>query len=524
MTPIIAPRLPIGYQDFKSLRNDNCLYIDKTDLLYQLVHENGKCFFLSRPRRFGKSLLLSTLKYYWQGDKDLFKGLVIDSIEKEWTPHAVIHIDMNKVMATDPHTFDSSLRKVLKQEGANLGVTIDKDDPTIGGMLQDLIVGAAQKMGRGVVLLFDEYDKGLLETIHDAPTLEANSAILRNLFVQLKACDEYIRFALITGVARFSHLTLFSGVNNLVDISMVPAYATLCGITMEELKANFQCGIQKVMDNNQWDYEEALSQLKQKYDGYRFTKVDKLVFNPFSVLNVMNRGEMDNFWVRSGTSKVLVEYLRNSSFTVEKLSGSRATEEKLASIFKDDNPLALFYQTGYLTVTDYNPRTRQYTLDIPNGEVRNALVDTLLPLYMGVTEDTIDTYLTQLKCAIYDNDLDTMMRVIQSLIAKIPYEIMHRNPLEETFHMLVYEIFLMIGIDTESERSVSGGRIDMVATTPWDVYLFEFKLGGTPEEALAQIDSRDYALSWSADNRPVHRIGAVFSPETRSLSSWKIVD
>ncbi|MCC8176060.1 MAG: ATP-binding protein [Bacteroidales bacterium] len=521
MTPNNKPRLPIGYQDFKSLRDDNCLYIDKTDLLYQLVHENGKCFFLSRPRRFGKSLLLSTLKYYWQGDKDLFKGLKIDSIEKQWNQHAVIHIDMNKVMATDPHTFDSSLRKVLKQEGANLGVNIDKDDPTIGGMLQDLIIGAAQKMGRGVVLLFDEYDKGLLETIRDSDRLEANTNILRNLFVQLKACDKYIRFAFITGVARFSHLTLFSGVNNLVDISMVSEYATLCGITMDELKANFQYGIHKVMDNNQWDYEEALSQLKQKYDGYRFTKVDKLVFNPFSVLNVMNRGEMDDFWVRSGTSKVLVDYLRNNSFAIEELSGTRADETQLASIYKDGNPIALLYQTGYLTVS--GEEYGYYTLDIPNGEVRNALVNELIPLYMDVPERGVNDTVRSLRIAFRKNDIEVVMRSVQALIAKIPYEIMHRNPLEETFHMLVYEIFLMIGIDTESERSVSGGRIDMVASTPWNVYLFEFKLGGTPEEALAQIDSRDYALSWSADSRPVHRIGAVFSLETRALSSWRII-
>ncbi|MCC8037061.1 MAG: ATP-binding protein [Bacteroidales bacterium] len=521
MTTNNAPRLPIGYQDFKKLRNEGCLYVDKTDLLYNLVHENGKCFCLSRPRRFGKSLLLSTLKYYWQGQKDLFTGLAIDELEKEWTQHAVIYIDMNRTMATEPEVFEKSLRVVLLDEGARLDVDLNKANPTLGGLLKELIVQAAEKTGRGVVLLFDEYDKGLLETIHDADKLEANTAILRNLFVQLKSCDEYIRFALITGVARFRHLTLFSGVNNLRDISMNPGFAALCGITPKELEDRFESYFPRLEKQNGFGREELLEVLRQKYNGYRFTSSPQRVFNPFSLLNVMADGELKDYWVMSGTTKVLVDYLRKSSFTIEQLSGSRASENKLASIFEDDNPMALFYQTGYLTVVDY--KRGVYTLDIPNGEVRNSLSNDLLPLYTGVHSNTVTTILEDLNLAFADNDIEAVMRAIQGLIAKIPYEIMHRNPLEETFHMLVYEIFLMIGIDTESERSVSSGRIDMVATTPWDVYLFEFKLGGTPEEALAQIDSKDYALSWSADGRRVHKIGAVFSRETRTLADWKIV-
>ncbi|MCC8036795.1 MAG: ATP-binding protein [Bacteroidales bacterium] len=515
------PRLPIGYQDFRSLRNDRCLYIDKTDLLYNLVHENGKCFFLSRPRRFGKSLLLSTLKYYWEGDKELFKGLFIDGLEIDWEKRPVICIDMNQIKATDPISLENDLKRIIINEANRLGVEVNPEE-NLGVLFSQLIRLASEKTDRGVVILFDEYDKGLLETIRDAKRREANSDILRNLLVQLKSCDQYIRFALITGVARFSHLSLFSGVNNLIDISMWEEYSTICGITMEELKEHFQCGIQKVMERNNYQYDEALERLKQKYDGYRFTRAEDLVFNPFSILNVMNRGEMSDYWVRSGASKVLAEYLQHNTFTIEELSGSQADENQLSRIYDDDNPLALLYQTGYLTIV--GEEFGYYTLDIPNGEVRNALVNELMPIYMNVPERGINDTVRTLKLAFRKNDIETVMCAIQSLIAKIPNEIMHRNPLEETFHMLVYEIFLMVGIDTESERSVSSGRIDMLATTPWDVYLFEFKLGGTTEEALAQIDSKDYALSWSADGRRVHKIGAVFSREHRTLDSWLIAE
>ncbi|MCC8036761.1 MAG: ATP-binding protein [Bacteroidales bacterium] len=513
------PRLPLGYQDFKSLRNDGCLYVDKTDILYNLVNDNGKSFFLSRPRRFGKSLLLSTLKYYWEGRKDLFEGLAIAALEQDWNPHAVIHIDMNRVRATNANDLEEDLKAVIGEEAKRLEIEVDLSRG-LGVVFGDLIRRASEKTGRGVVLLFDEYDKGLLETIHEGAKLERNTDILRNLFVQLKACDEFIKFALITGVARFSHLTLFSGVNNLVDISMNPSYATLCGITEDEMRAYFPNGIKLVAQRLGCDTEDAVLALRQRYNGYRFTAEPITVYNPFNLLQVMSQGIMNDYWARSGSSKTLVEYLKRSSFTIEELSGSQADEIQLASIFDEDNPLALLYQTGYLTIVGV--RGPFYTLDIPNAEVRNTLVKELFPLYLGVDNAVISTTLRNFMMAVWDSDVEAMMTTIQSLIAKIPNEIMHRNPLEETFHMLVYEIFLLVGIDTESERSVSSGRIDMVATTLRDVYVFEFKLGGTPEEVLAQIDSKEYALSWNADHRRVYKIGAVFSPETRTLSSWLI--
>lgn len=531
-------KYPLGEQSFRELRRRGCLYIDKTEYVARLITQ-GKFIFLSRPRRFGKSLLLSTIECYFQGEKELFEGTWIGAREKEWKKYPVLHFDMTVTSGESGEEMKAFLHERISKYEEKYQLSSNDKIADVGRRFNNLIWGIFKKMGSQVVILIDEYDKGILETLdEDKVSRESMSNVLRAFYSQPKEATEAVRFCMVTGVARFGSYTLFSGPNNYNDVSMVPHYAAACGITQQELIVNFQTGIQALSHDNGWDDEKTISVLRHKYDSYRFSKSATLVYNPFSLLSVFTNNELGNYWIKSGTSKVFVKYLNRSEFDIMELQKLWVTQSRMEAKYTNDDAIPLLFQTGYLTIKDIKKDeggNNLYLLDIPNGEVRSALVEQLMPMYMGISESAFVQRYWELKKYLYSGEVCKWIELLKSMIAKIPYHLFNPGQhsgeqdqqasierLEKTYHIIVQIIFQMLNIDSNSEISVSGGRIDMVAQTDRYVYVMEFKLNGTPEEALAQIDSKGYALSWSGDGRQVYKIGIVFSSTTRTISSYSV--
>lgn len=514
---------PLGMQDFSEIIKGNYVYVDKTDYVFKLVNSK-KFYFLSRPRRFGKSLFLSTLDYFFQGRKELFKGLKIYSLEKEWISYPVLHFDLSTVEGSTPQLLKNDLEDIISNYEHQFGIIYAAEQnlmPSLGRRLGNLIRHIYNKMGRGVVILIDEYDKGILDVIQEEKKLEKNRAILRNFFTQLKANDKYIRFVMLTGVSRFRHLTIFSGLNNLVDISMDRDFASICGISLLEMKENFTEGLSTLCETLNLERDVLIDNLIQKYDGYRFSAADVQVFNPYSLLSAFVRGELNNYWIISGTSKVFVNYLSQSDFKLNDLLSEWYDEETLASSFDISRPVPLLYQTGYLSICE--AAEGLYRLCIPNGEVRQSLISQLLPIFMGV-DNNIPLRLNQIKKMVLSGDIDGWLGELKAMIATAPYQLLVKdevNSVERFYHLMIYQMFIMIGIETQSEISISGGRIDMVAKTPALIYVIEFKLDSTPQSALKQIDSKGYLLPYTSDGRTLYKIGISFSSTDHNISRWK---
>lgn len=528
-------RYPIGEHSFRNLRKGGFLYVDKTYLIARLLR-TGKFIYLSRPRRFGKSLLLSTIECYFRGEKELFQDTWIGEHEKDWEEFPVLHFDMTISSGTSARHILDYLHEAIDgyEKQYEVSHSTNRD---IGTRFNTLINSVSRTTGKKVVVLIDEYDKGIIETL-DAPEPQKKEMmdLLRAFYSQPKAATESVQFCMITGVARFSSYTLFSGPNNFLDISMNEKFATICGITQEELNANFDKGIGILAETHNWTKEKAISVLKQKYDSYRFTPGEDKVYNPFSLLWVFTENRLDNYWIKSGTSRVFVDYLSRSEFDLLELQNLWVDRARMESKFDKTDSIPLLFQTGYLTIVeverDENGSTI-YRLGIPNGEVREALVNSLIPKYMGISESDFLVKSRELKRMFISGDVKGWIEELKALIAKVPYRLFNPGKhtteeektqsiirLEKTYHIIVQMIFQMLSLDSQSEISVSGGSIDMVATTDRYVYVMEFKLDGSSEEALQQIDSKGYALSWVTDNRTVYKIGIAFSPETRTISSY----
>lgn len=501
------------------------MYVDKTAFVYKMAHDK-KYYFLSRPRRFGKSLLLSTLDYFFRGEKDLFHGLAIESLEKEWNSFPVLHFDLSTIEADTDRALKADLLESIIEYEEQFGILPtpeeEKTQSSVGRRFKRLIRRVYEKTGKQVVVLIDEYDKGILDVIRDEKKLEKNRKVLRNFFTQLKASDKYLRFVMLTGVSRFQHLTIFSGLNNLTDISMEAAFSTICGITMEELHTWLEEGVLALAESQGTSVDDILEELKQKYDGYRFSSAENLVFNPYSLLKALDLKELGDYWMLTGTSRVFIDFLAESDFVLDDLVEEWYNEETLASIFDRKAPVPLLYQTGYLTISDSNKGL--YQLTVPNGEVRCALMEQLMPLYMGISKN-IPMRLQKIKDKILNGDIDGWLTELKSMIATAPYQLLIKdegNPVERFYHLMIYQVFILLGIDTCSEINIAGGRIDMVAKTPKLIYVMEFKLDGTPSQALKQIDKKGYAIPFEPDGRQMFKIGVVFSSDTHTISKWKI--
>ena len=511
-------KFPIGIQQFEKLREEDWAYVDKTVHIFNLV-QGGTCYFLSRPRRFGKSMLLSTLEAYFQGKKHLFKGLAIEQLETEWAEHAVLHIDLNaKPFQKVEDLYDLLNDQLTIYEKMYDSVAVDKSPE---GRLRQLIRAAKQKTGRNVVVLVDEYDKPILQAIGNEELQTDFRNALKAFYGVLKSADGDLRFAMLTGVTKFSKVSVFSDLNNLNDISMDDRYNEICGISQQELHDVFDEEIGKLAVANEQSKEEAYETLRQRYDGYHFCPNASGMYNPFSVLLALQKREYGSFWFSTGTPTYLVQLMKEADLNPYALSGYEASASELDSIqISVDNPIAVLYQSGYLTIKGYDSRFKVYTLDYPNDEVKEGFVNFLVPYYTYSKSVNHATIIGQFVKSLERGDAEHFMELLQSFMAGIPYELV-RN-LEVHFQNMIYIIIKLMGLYVQAEYRTSCGRIDLLIATEKYIYVIELKLDGSAEEALAQINEKDYALPFTADGRKVIKIGANITSATRNIERWVV--
>ena len=506
---------PVGIQNFESLRKDGFFYVDKTALMYQLV-TTGRYYFLSRPRRFGKSLLISTLEAYFQGKRELFDGLAVASLEKEWKQHTVLHLDLN----TQNYSSVSALEDILNEALSGWEDMYGANDVEIGfaRRFAGIIRRAATTTGERVVILVDEYDKPLLQTIGNPELQEEYKKILKSFYGALKSEDGYIRFALLTGVTKFGKVSVFSDLNNLEDISMKKEYSGICGVSEEELLRDFDEDIRALAMNNGQTYGQACAQLKEDYDGYHFCPDSPGIYNPFSLLNTFKSREYGSYWFETGTPTYLVELLKKSDYDLEQMSREETDSETLDSIFTGDNPIPVIYQSGYLTIKKYDSRFGLYTLGFPNREVEEGFLRFLMPYYAKSDRTKSGFEIKRFVDDVEKGDIDGFMERLQSFLSDCPYEL--ARDIELHYQNVLFIVFRLAGLYTRVEYRTSRGRIDMVVQTADYVYVMEFKLDGSAEQAMQQIEEKQYALPFAKDSRKVYRIGVNFSSETRNIDRW----
>ena len=511
-------KYPIGIQDFESLRVNDYTYVDKTEMIYWLANE-GKYYFLSRPRRFGKSLLMSTMAAYFSGQRELFKGLAIEKLEKEWKQYPVLHIDLN----TGKYETDDSLNHVLddflsKQEAVYGTFYSEK---TLELRFKGLIERMAEQSSLPVVILVDEYDKPMLQAIGNDALQSAYRATLKAFYSVLKTQDRYIRFAFLTGVTKFGKVSVFSDLNNLNDISMDARYQAICGITEEEMHRYFDKGIRFVAETNGLSVEETCARLRRRYDGYHFHQHSVGVYNPFSLLNTFSKGEFGSYWFETGTPTFLVRLLQHDKFYLPDLTRQQVTADMLNTIDTiGDNPIPVIYQSGYLTIKDYDPEFRVYTLGFPNEEVEEGFTSYLMPYYMNTGNEPGQMYIRNFVMALRQGRPEDFMRRMQVLFADTDYRIVGNAELY--FQNAFYVVTKLLGFYADVERTISDGRIDMIARTKDYIYIFEFKYDKDADTALRQIDDKGYARPYAADSRKLFKVGVNFSRQRRCIDDWKI--
>ena len=512
-------KYPIGIQTFAKIREENFLYIDKTKKVYQLAKDGGY-YFLSRPRRFGKSLLVTTLEAYFQGRKELFDGLAIGELEKNWKQYPVLHIDLNAERYSDTQALISIMDRHLYLFESVYGH--NPMEKTLADRFIGIIRRAYEQTGNQVVILVDEYDKPLLEAIGNPELQDDYRKILKSVYGVCKTMDAYIRFALFTGVTKFSKVSVFSDLNNLKDISLDDRFAEICGITEKEIRDKLDAQVGEMAEYNGMSKEECYEKLKKQYDGYHFSKRSVGIYNPFSLLNALDSQDFGDYWFASGTPTFLVETMKRNNYDLERLTREEATADLLGSLDSiDTNPIPLIYQSGYLTIKGYDPRFMTYHLDFPNEEVERGFSRFLFRYYTPVSQGK-DSFIKDFVMAIEAGRVERFMSLLETLFAGQDYQI--AGDAELYFHNAVSLIFKMVGFYTETERHTSDGRMDMVVQTADYIYLFEFKLDKSADEALAQIEEKQYALPFATDPRKLYKIGVNFSSKTRRIESWKMVE
>ena len=510
-------KYPIGIQNFEKLRKEGYAYVDKTSLIYNLV-DSGNYYFLSRPRRFGKSLLISTFEAYFEGKKELFDGLAIAELEKNWKKYPVIHLDLNAKKFDEASDLVRLIdRQLLVYE--NVYGTVEQDQ-TIDDRFVSLIRNMYRKDGERVVILVDEYDKPLLQSIGKEALQEEYRSILKAFYGVLKSMDGYIRFAMLTGVTKFGKVSVFSDLNNLMDISMDERYADICGISESELLRDFDEDIRRLGEANGQSYEEACGQLKENYDGYHFNPWTPYgIYNPFSVLNAFAKGRYGSYWFETGTPTYLVELLKRHKYDLYKMAHEKTTSKILDSIDPaSTNPIPVIYQSGYLTIKNYIPEPKIFELGFPNREVEEGFMDFLLPYYTPVQETESGFAIWEFISDVKNGNIDGFMERLRSFLSDCPYEM--ARDIELHYQNVLFIVFRLVGLYTQVEYRTSQGRIDLVLQTSDYVYVMEFKLDGTAEEAMKQIEEKQYALPFAADSRTVLCIGVNFSSATRNIERW----
>ena len=512
-------KLPIGIQTFSDIRTQGYLYVDKTAYVWQIAN-TGKPYFFSRPRRFGKSLLISTFESYFEGRKDLFEGLAIEKLEEKWDKHPVLHLDLNARKYERPEDLIAMLNQYLEKWEAKFGN--EKKDRAPEERFEYIIQRACEQTGKGVVVLVDEYDKPLLQSLHDEELLEAYRRTLKAFYGVLKSADKYLRFVFLTGVTKFSQVSVFSDLNQLNDISMDYDSGTLCGITHEELVNNFSPEIEMLAKANGLSKDEAVEQMTRQYDGYHFHPNADGVYNPFSVLNAFYKKEFGNYWFQTGTPTFLVKSLQKADYDLRTLMDGVETPAINFTEYRAEanNPIPLIYQSGYLTIKEYDKEFKMYTLGFPNDEVRYGFLNFLVPFYTTVTDDKKSFFIGKFVQELRNGETDAFMQRLEAFFADFPYELNDKT--ERHYQVVLYLIFKLMGQFTQVEVRSAKGRADAIVQTPKFVYVFEFKLNGTAEEALQQINDKGYAVPFQSDNRQIVKVGVEFSAETRNVNRWLV--
>ena len=519
-------KYPIGIQSFDQIIEGGFVYVDKTDMVYSLAQE-GKIYFLSRPRRFGKSLLVSTLKNYFLGRKELFKGLKIDSLEKDWHVYPVFHMDFNGGEYTCKGALRSAILSYITDWEKLYEIKDGENELNLGFRFKKILETAYNKTGRRAVVLIDEYDKPILDVLdYDKSLEEEHRNILKGFYSTFKGADEYLQFVFLTGVTKFSQVSVFSGFNQPKDISMHAKYETLCGISQEELERYFKEPVLQMSEEYGCLYDEMLSMLKSQYDGYHFSDRMTDVYNPFSLLNAFDAGRIYDYWFKSGTPTYLIRLLSHSDENMNEITGKYYSPREFIDYKADvEQPLPMIYQSGYLTIKDFDLRRNLFLLDYPNNEVKEGFLSLIAGSYFN-TKDSIYSWIRNAAFDLEDGKIDDFRVGLTSFLASIPYTMRRKDnerERERYFHYTFYLIMRLISVYTVyTEKVQSHGRVECIVETPNYVYIFEFKLDGTSDEAMQQIEEKGYAREYESDNRKLYKIGVVFSSETGTIEEWKM--
>lgn len=516
---LLSRKFPIGIQSFESLRREKYLYVDKSELIYLLAN-TGKPYFLARPRRFGKSLLISTLDAYFSGKKELFEGLAINRYEKEWKKYPVLHMDLNAEKFDAESQLNGIISNYLTQWEAIYGK--GEDEASLSLRFRGVIRRASEQTGLAVVVLIDEYDKPLLQSINNPELHTIYKNILKAFYGVLKSADQWLRFYLLTGVTKFGQVSVFSDLNQLNDISMNPRYNAICGLTWQEIADNFAPELEELTAREQLTADELRLRMKRMYDGYHFMYGQEGIFNPFSVLNTLSRQEFQRYWVQTGTPTFLVELLKQSDYDLRNLEGVALGVDDFANYRADASaPIPVIYQSGYLTIKDLDRELGFYRLGFPNDEVRYGFLSFIASFYTSVASQQQPFYLGQFVHELRAGKVEAFMNRLRAFFADFPYELNDRT--ERHYQVVFYLVFKLLGQFVDAEVSSARGRADAVVKTSDYIYVFEFKLDGTAQAALRQIDEKGYLLPYTADHRTLIKVGASFSAADRNIGEWLIV-
>lgn len=513
-------RYPIGIQTFSEIRKGDYLYVDKTEYIYRMTHADAKYMFLSRPRRFGKSLLASTLHAYFEGKKELFEGLAIANLETEWKQYPVLHFDMSMGKHMDKDALNRYLHNMLQNNELRLGIkTRDVEDTNV--RFTNLIMDIYHQTGKQVVVLIDEYDAPLLDVVHEEKDLPVLRNVMRNFYSPLKACDPYLRYVFLTGITKFSQLSIFSELNNIKNISMEREYADICGITEEEIKRHMKEGMDELADKLQVTHDEVLDALKENYDGYHFTWPSPDVYNPYSLLNAFSDGRLNSYWFGSGTPTYLIEMLRKYNVLPSEIGGIEAMAADFdAPTEQMESIVPLLYQSGYITIKNGDPQMEIYLLDIPNKEVRVGLMRSLLPNYVNRQVRTCNVTVAKMSLAISEGRMDDALRLLQTFLGTVPY--CDNTDYEGHYQQLMYIIFSMLSYEVDVEVRTPHGRVDMVLKTRSKLYLIELKLDRSADKAMEQINLKNYSSRFALCKLPVVKVGINFDSKKGTIEDWKI--
>ena len=512
---------PIGIQTFSKIREGNYLYIDKTAYVYRMTHSASSYMFLSRPRRFGKSLLTSTLHSYFSGRKDLFHGLAMEKLEKEWTEYPVLHFDMSTAKHADSEQLLQELNLKLYGYEQNYGRLDEEVNPN--QRLMGLIKRAYEQTGKKVVVLIDEYDAPLLDVVHERENLDVLRNIMRNFYSPLKACDPYLRYVFLTGITKFSQLSIFSELNNIENISMDEPYAAICGISEDEIRSQMEEDVDRLAKNLEVTLEEALMKLKENYDGYHFTYPSPDIYNPFSLLTAMEKGKIGSYWFGSGTPTYLIKMLDKFGVKPSEIGRKQLKSSAFdAPTETMTDAVPLLYQSGYITIKDYNKMLDLYTLDIPNKEVRLGLMESLLPHYVDNKTPEATTMVAYLFYDIQNGDMDAALHRLQEFLSTIPY--CDNTKFEGHYQQVFYIIFSLLGYYVDVEVRTPRGRVDIVLRTKTTLYVMELKLDKSAGEAMEQIDLKNYPERFALCGLPVVKVAVSFDSERCTIGDWKIIN